>query len=604
MSVLETPRIYFRGQVAWDPITTNNYDTYYDEADAETIFPAAVKKVQAFRQEAIGAVSQGSWNPHGTHRSRFFDSAVSGTDLGGRYDAKKDPFVGSPATFVGMLVDLEPYGAYSSQLFFDGISFGIDGGCRIAAKRNTRFTARYINFARNQQGAIAGIASVVWQTTFAKTDGLRIDAFDSQALQALQESLEADDVLGLTVRFNAYRTIYYDTPVPKNGMFGPVSTELTNKLNLGGWQPNPARSMMVGVIGLWRKGEPIHEPGDRALVTGPDDPPRAPTVGSVQARFTHDSITLDLSNSISETDLELTKKNFGELSVVAIDPSTNNPVTLCSFDYPQYNKDAYERTSGIITLPVDPAAVTMASSANLQLRDSSNKVLLAEAQYRALPQVPNLYMNQGDTRTATLQVYDRGVPAGAGVAVTVCVMSADGGTVESSFPLTTAADGTVSFPITGTNGSITSYVPLPGPDQTQPSQGIDTQTNTYLYVRVLPADEEIAQLPATWPNVYSRVLANWHAMAPCMDNWLDLGNEAQVLSFAPLLFKLTDQAAFENFLYMPVTRDLTPGARTLLYNFLNNPPEPAEGLEAMQVSADEAVPEKPNYARLSRKMRR
>ena len=38
MSVLETPRLVFRGQIAWDPITTNNYTQQYDEADARANF--------------------------------------------------------------------------------------------------------------------------------------------------------------------------------------------------------------------------------------------------------------------------------------------------------------------------------------------------------------------------------------------------------------------------------------------------------------------------------------------------------------------------------------------------------------------------------------
>ena len=37
MSVLETPRVYFRGQVAWDPITTNNYASFHDETSAEPV---------------------------------------------------------------------------------------------------------------------------------------------------------------------------------------------------------------------------------------------------------------------------------------------------------------------------------------------------------------------------------------------------------------------------------------------------------------------------------------------------------------------------------------------------------------------------------------
>jgi hypothetical protein len=39
MSVLETPRIYFQGEVTWDPIVTNNYDTEYDEDPVRRFFP-------------------------------------------------------------------------------------------------------------------------------------------------------------------------------------------------------------------------------------------------------------------------------------------------------------------------------------------------------------------------------------------------------------------------------------------------------------------------------------------------------------------------------------------------------------------------------------
>jgi hypothetical protein len=595
MSVLETPRIYFQGQATWDPIVTNNYDTFYDETDAETIFPAAVKKVAAFRAEAIAAVGGGNWNPHGTHRATFFDSAISGADLGAGAVAN-DPFVGSPADFMGMLVDVEPYGAYSSQLFFNTMRFGIDGGYRIAAKRGTRFTARYLNFSRNTVGAIAGIASIVWQTSFA-TDDLRIDAFDSPALHALERALGDAGVLGLTVQWNAYRTIYYDNPgAADEATMDTLKAELTAKLNGGGFQPNPARSMVVGVIGVWRKGEPVHEPGDRVLLPGPHDPPKAPNAGTVHARVTSDAITLDLSNSISETGLDLTKKDFGTLSVVAVDEH-GTPSTLATLDYTHYDKAAYERTSGIVTLP---HAYGSATASNLQIRDAAGNVLLQESELRAVPLVPNLYMNEGETETATFQVYSRGAAAGAGIAVTICVMSADGRTIKSTFPLTTAADGTVSFPLDGAIAGVIGYVALPGPNPLLPPKGINPQVHTYMYVRTLPADDAVARLAPTWEHVYGRVLSNWHAMAPCMDNWLDLGDEAQVRSFAPMIKKLTSPASFENFRYMPVTRDLTPGARTLLYNFLDSPPAPpAAKMMTAENDADAPV----NFADLSRKMR-
>ncbi len=606
MSVLETPRIYFSGQVTWDPITTNNYARFYDEADAEPVFPKVAKKVAAYRKEAIAAVKGLSWNPDGTHRSTFYDAEVTGADLG-KGLVQDDPFAGSPANFIGMLVDLEPYGGVTSQLFFDAMSFGIEGGCRIAAPRRTRFTARYINFLRNTTGAIAGVASVIWQTSFAKDDGLRIDAFDSPALQALQKALSADDVLGLTVRWNAYRTIYFNDAVQTSQdlQAAGLPAQLIKQLKGGGFQPNPARGYMAGVIGLWRKGEPVCEPGDRALVTGPDDPQGPPSVGAAFARLDGRTLTLDLSNSISEVDLDRTKHKFGALSVVAVDPKSGKPVTLASFDYPQYDKDAYDKTAGIVTLAVASDAAALGAANDLQLRDASGHVLLTESSLRAIPLIPNLYLNQGDLQTVQFQVYDRAVPAGAGIPVTVCVLSADGGTVESTFPVTTVAGGTFSFPVSAATGGIVSYLPLPGPGQTPPSGGIDTQVYTYMYVRTLPADNQIAQLDPTWDNVYSHVLANWNALAPCMDNWLRLDDETQVVKYASILFKLTDEAAFENFRFMPVTRDMTPGERTLLYNFLRNPPQPAAAApKALAAAKPAAAAEKPKtFVQHSRKMR-
>lgn len=603
MSVLETPRIYFRGQISWDPIVTNNYPKFYDENDAETVFPHVADKVAAFRAEAIAAVqSGGNWNPHGTHRSTSFDMEISGVDLGAGL-VRDDPFIGSPVNLTGMLVDLEPFGAYTSQLFFDTAGFGIDGGYRIVAPRKTRFTARYINFFRNTEGAIAGIGSVVWQTSFPKTDalrGLRIDAFDSPALHALREALESDDVLGLTVQFNAYRTIYYDTPVTGNGQFGPESGLLVSKLEGGGFQPNPARSMVVGVIGLWRAGEPGHEPGDRVLVTGPAASPQAPTIVTAHARLTGDAITLDLSNSVSETGLDLEKYDFGELTVVAVEPGTGDQIPLAALTYSQYNRDAYLATSGIVTLPVAPAAAAAARSAELQLHDSAGGVLLAETALRAIPLVPNLYLDEGDTFTTQYQVYDRGVPAGAGIPVTLFIMPV-GCTAIITIQLETADDGTVSFPVTGTTGSIIAFVPLPGRNPSPPAAGaINPQVHTYMYIRTLPADRAVAQLAPTWDHVYSQVLANWHAMAPCMDNWLDLGNEAQVRSFGPLLKRLTGPDAFEHFRYMPVTRDMTPGQRTLLYRFLDSPAPTPKAVEPLAAEETEG---QPSFADLSRGFR-
>jgi hypothetical protein len=153
-------------------------------------------------------------------------------------------------------------------------------------------------------------------------------------------------------------------------------------------------------------------------------------------------------------------------------------------------------------------------------------------------------------------------------------------------------------------------VPLPGPNPALPTDGLNSQINSYMYVRTLPADDNLAQMSPSWANVYANVLANWNAMAPCMDNWLDLADETRVRAYGPLIKSLTTPAAFENYRYMPVTRDLTAGARTLLYNFLDNVRPvavEAKGLVAAtprrRAKKEDAKPALTGHAAMSRAMR-
>lgn len=617
MSVLEIPRVYFKGEVSWDPVTTNNYapckaPAAYDEDDCDSMLNAdtvRAAEVDAFRTAAIDeVVSSGNWNPAGTFRSPFYNTEISGVDTGAGLDTK-DPFVSAPVTFTGMLVDCEPYGAYSSQLFFDTMSFGIAGGCRIFGERVVRFTDRYVNFAANpNNNMIAGIASVVWQTCFDKTKGLRIDAHDSAALSALNACMDDDDVLGVMVRFVTYRTVYYDDPTlanrtPETAAAGKAMQE---KLRAGGFQPNPARSLLVGTAGIWRRGDPVHEPGDRALLTQnvpisvSINPAIGPAVcGSAWARVGKDRLTLDFSNCIPWAGRAPAKVDIGALTVVAADaPPAVAVTTVATLPAETYNQAAYEATSGIIDIPLEPGVAEQLATMDISIQ-AEGQTYLQEQALRAIPGDPNLYVDQGDSVQTEVQVYDRGVPAGAGVTVT---MSELGASQPTSASQTTDAAGMVTFPLSSSTPTVVGLVFQPGDDPVLPmtDNGFNPQIYNYMYLRVLPAEDTVAKLPPTWDNVHNFVLSNWEAMAPCMDNWLLLGDEAQVRAYGKVIRKLTDPAAFEDFRYMPVTRDLTAGQRTLLYKFLDGAPKEEM---AMAAEPDEAATPPMDYGRLSRAMR-
>lgn len=569
MSVLEIPRIYFKGNVSWDPVTTNNYPWNYDETDCTTILPENLSsiqdEVQAFRDIGISQVETGSWNPHGTYRSSFYDTAVCGFDTG-HGTQTDDPFASSAVNLTGMLVDLEPFGSYSSQLFFDSMLFGVEGGYSIQLPRSSRITARQINFGRNtsKMTAIAGVASVIWTTCFAKDKGLKINALDSALLAELNKALQSNDVLGLTVRFNAYRTVYYDDPTLTNGSdeMAAAADNLHSKLIDGGFQPNPARSLIVGVLGLWRKNEPMHEPGDRALIAVG----KTPAVGTASARCNGDSLVIDLSNSVPEVNAALMKQDLGTLSVVAVDSFGKVEQELGSIRYSSYDRTAYEASAGLVTLALRPGMGKKIASLNLQIFDKQGPILEEQA-FRAIPAAPNFYLNQHAATDASFQVYEHGVPVGAGISFQLNRMSANGNAVEETFEVKTNEAGIAKLALSAAAPGITAYVPSFPP---QKVETLSTQLDTYMYVRVIPTDPQIAALPPTWPNVYRYVLSNWNAMAPCMDNWLRLDDPEQIRAYASILKRLTDPAAFESFRYMPVTRDMSEGMRALLYAWLDS----------------------------------
>ncbi len=606
MSILQFPRVYFNGQIAWDPVTTNNYTpssaaAAYDENDCESVLnrqPVTASDVTGFRSAAIDGVNNGNgnWNPDGTYRSPFFETTISGVD-GGSGHTTDDAMFGAPVSFTGMLVDAEPYGAYSSQLFFDDISFGIRGGCRIYGKRAVHFTDRFINFGANPlNGFIAGGAAVVWQTCFPKDTHLQIDAFDSATLAAMADSMASDDVLGVMVRFVTYRTIYYDVADPLNNAAALTAArdKLVAELNSGGFQPNPARSKLVGTVGLWSKDDCLSEASERALAaTGAPFPvssasgaPRT-ACGTAFAQVHEQALSIDMSNCIPwSADDASSKVDLGPLTIVATDPDdASQTTTVGVINSAAYSQTAYENSAGIVDVPLDPGMAATIADFDISIVTAQNVAIVQEDPYRVLPLDPNFYTDAGASASTRARLYVRGKPAGAGENVVISPMSA-ASSVHAT--LQTDAKGWVSFSLPNTTGSVTGYVfqaqPDPSKQPTLPvGNAFNPMTWTYMYHRVLPADDDIAAMDPTWANVHGHVLANWEAMAPCMDNWLRLGDEEQVKAYAPLIKKLTAKESFEDFRYMPVTRDLTQGMRTLLYRFLDG--ETAEATAELSVAA-------------------
>jgi hypothetical protein len=297
------------------------------------------------------------------------------------------------------------------------------------------------------------------------------------------------------------------------------------------------------------------------------------------ARVDDSRLTLDLGNSISETDATGAKQNLGDLTFVAVDSGGHDAAILGVLASNAYDQQSYERAAGFATLDLTPAAAAAARTNDLVVRDSTGAELAREAQFRAIPEAPNSYRDEGQATELRVQIYERGAVAAQALSVSVFPTDSQGAVTGAPNILVSDRSGKVTISIPPSGGGITGLLLSAESGASAPSPGgVDPQANTYAFIRTLPADADIAALPPTWSNVYSRVLANWAAMAPCMDNWLPLADEDQVRAHAALLKRLTDPARFETYRFMPVTRDMTKGERALLYNFLNTPA--ASGLVA------------------------
>jgi hypothetical protein len=138
------------------------------------------------------------------------------------------------------------------------------------------------------------------------------------------------------------------------------------------------------------KGEATSEPGERLLRPSTDSP-----LAGAFARADKRRLTLDLANSMPETDANLTKFDLCPVNVVAVDAAGHDVAVIGALPYVQYDRVAYERAAGIVTLPLMPETAKAARENDLMLRNTTGRVLAVEARLRAIPDTPNLYRDEG-----------------------------------------------------------------------------------------------------------------------------------------------------------------------------------------------------------------
>lgn len=636
MSVLSLPRLILNGTTSWNPATNNNALTNgYNKDPVAITLPDGVT-YETFDDWLIqfeNGQTNGSWNVFGQMQSDF-DATIVGTRTG-REDVG-DPIVGGALTFRGgtpKLVDVNAYSSVSSQVFIGGFGLQARGensaGIGFSGPGTCRMTSRRPFMKRNTGGlAIAGNMGVVWQTTIAKADiEWGTDFSRSSALNALHDAMKRDEVLGVMLRVSSYTTIYFTSVIdgglvtPGNGT--PEMTAAYKKLAdlWASLQPvavgniaaafNPAVSSLTGAVGLWEENELATVPTERVLAMVPGS-----NLGPAQAKVDEKRgiVSLDVQNTFPEHGATSDKAPLGSFALVARADS-GQLTQIGTLTPADTSKSAYQAGGGIIDVPYDGSDWDAVKSGRLQLvaingpgkmGGMAPSAEIEQLRLYADTDDRSVYLNEGDSQSVTIRVYENGMLPTNATKVLVSayyppqqgpteglwqlvrtddtstptrnVDLAGGSVLPDGIVIDVSADGTAMFDVSAVapGNAFLTFLPFFAqediPTAPRALSISNIATTGYAAVRVLPFDDALGATPQdqiTWDFVYENVLRPFDLVYRGMSAGVfSLGDESSIRAHASSIIGFTNLDEFESPLYMPVTRDLSRGRRTLLVRFL------------------------------------
>lgn len=607
MSVLSLPRVTFFGSTLWNPATNNNAYGFGYAKDPVTIALPKGETYDTFSDwlityNATTETTNGDWNVFGQMQA-WHDAKVVGTAGAGAGD---DPLIGGALVFrngTPKLVDVDAYSSLTSQVFLG--DFGVDAGDGVSVtgpSLSRQYSRRFFGGRNTGAVHIAGSVGVIWQGVIAR-DAVAwgAAAASSPALAALRKAFDDTGVQGLMIRMASYSTVYFPKVVDGGWQSQPqadVYKALAEKYNAN--KPirvgniagvfNPAESRLCGAIGLWRTDEMVSVPSGRIMSQQLDKP----TLGPAEVQLNKDAgvVSFDFQSTIPETDETGTKADVGTFT--AQSRGSDGTVTQIGTISPaDYDQRAYEGGGGILDVPFSGDWDTIAAGTIELHSDQSGVAPLVQQALYADTDDRGVYLNEGDTQSMIVQVFEAGKPATSALKLHVATAPSSGGDPDQPAQAVQLSGGTGSdtgmiFDVDASGTAkiglspvapgteLVLFVPYPADQDPPPVPGGPSPTTGYGAVRVLPFDDKLGQTPddqITWEFVYENVLRPfdlaYHGMS---DGVFSLGKQETVRANADAIIGFTDPAQFESPFYMPVTRDLSRGRRDLLVRFLGGSP--------------------------------
>ncbi|MEO8126920.1 MAG: hypothetical protein ABJF23_04270 [Bryobacteraceae bacterium] len=622
MSVLSRPRIHFSGFTDWSPSTANNAPNTYDEGGVEPFLQKGVTYNSYLdwlkKRNPQMLQPNGSWNVYGDHGTRFAESKVFKAELG-TGSAAGDPLIGSGVDLLGLnysdgaaparLVMTDPFtgGEATSQIFYQWLVVGnLSGpqdqwiGCKAAAA--TRMFSRWPYQTRNLGITFKeGMVGCIWQAASLNKDTQWFGLDKSPALAALKAAAESESNQGILMRFASYRTLYYQACFHK-GKRIENGLELVAAYHDGFTGDNPARSTMLGTVGVWEAGELASAPAGRLLVpqsaaqlaTSPATASLGPAVAKVDAA--RNVLVVDFITTFPEQSAQLDKADFGDLQLQARDVA-GNITPIATLTAATYNQQAYEASGGISEFPLPPGTASSLGTIELIQQQANQPIaVLQQTAYTADTDDWAVYIDEAQAVPVCVSVYEDGGPVHGDVKLFLQQYDSDGNLMTKPMVKVLDAAGKPirknMVPVVAGKSNIVLRSLIPGacflafypftgvqpPDI--PGAAFPLPDSFYVAIRALPFDNELEKETKdnelTWSFIFSKVLRVFSLVYPVMSLVRNLGDRNVVEAMADQLKFAISLETFESTLYMPITRDLSAGKRRLLQRWVNLLPNPPE----------------------------
>lgn len=542
MSYLDLPRFHFVGRFQADPPTINNEISHYDNER----FVARFQMVG----DALGV--NGYWNPAGSAAFRLSDCRVTAcTPDGGR--AAEDTLLGGSiedayATAPAKLVDLDPQQQGASEIW--GLSLRcLLGDGTPAFTGQVRHAACVGLWQRARTGFGSSVMGGAYQSVIEHLEW--IDQRSSRVLDQLRERAEESGALSV-------------------------------KLNVDGFERDPASGTFTwgrlsGSIGPWREDEPRHWCGRSRLLIK-----RGGRVANVPFVVRDERITFDFGNSLPTQTPRGPAPDLGPLRVSV--SAAGERHDLCRIDVS--SADVVDRFAGVVDARIPAESADLVAHEPVQVLDRNGDAYLQEREDGAYVcadgTVVRLYP-EGKQATARINVHLAyfGSPAD-GVKVRFAL---DEAAMSSAAPpgpalgtpptalelpdsLTTDEHGRVPLKLTAHDpGTPRGYLDgqLYFVRYGNPDDDGDMANGHALSVLVWSLYEG-AEHP-TWLDDVQPILQRYANLYPVMASFVDLSSYHSVVERRAVLRRTLTQPV-EHANHMPVSRDLSPGKRRTILDWL------------------------------------